>query len=597
MHINKPPFRTISSLWLPLFCAVMLSGCGGSLYADSRVHRVYDGVAIKSKSADNAELYLVPEPDFNFSHIIYIDNQLSRDCVDYDVASRRCGRGEQLAFATIAGAAASAAPGVNFQLRGGDYREMLHVTTSGRADAYLGYSAYQNEVITLVNVDSWDKGQAYGALWLDQVSYVLIDGIDVHGSVGFGRLLNAHYNVISNGEFSDSRLMASGNTASKRGGLYIAFSDYNRILNNRFYRGTDALALVHSNHNLVADNRIDLAGHDVWSIKCGNFNVIRNNEFSNKQQKIGSLFDCESATMSWHGNGRFARDDTVVDQTQHNLIDSNIFRDALNYYSTSGGNGIQYAGQRGIIRRNLFYRTNVGLGMQGYSEEAKYNYGNRIYHNVFHNNWCAGLNTANAVVKMTDNRYLNNILWNNQGSGANNCAAVNAKQILWQASNNGGDYFINNNIASARGDEILGSWGAEIGYDIDDYAFFIDAIQFTGNLQQNPEFVDEDAGNYRLRAASPMLDAGAYFTQVTSASGTGNRLELDDVSYFYDGFGIPGEVGDRIQIAGQTDTAIIVKIDYHNSSIFVDKPLTWKQGDGIALSYTGAAPDLGAFER
>ena len=45
----------------------------------------------------------------------------------------------------------------------------------------------------------------------------------------------------------------------------------------------------------------------------------------------------------------------------------NTFAEGVGYYSTSGGNGIQYAGQDGIIRRNAFYQTNVGLGMLGFA--------------------------------------------------------------------------------------------------------------------------------------------------------------------------------------------------------------------------------------
>lgn len=533
---------------------------------------------------------------FAFSETIYIDAKLNRDCRDYSVKKRSCGAGEALAFSSIAASSNAAKPGVLFLLRAGDYKEVLHVTRSGTENAYLGYSAYPGETVTLLNVNSLDNKEDYGAIWLDQVSYVLINEIDVRGSIGFGRLLNAHYNIISNSEFNESAIWREGRGKSKRGGLYVAFSHYNRIVHNRFYKGTDSLALIHSNHNLVANNRMDLAGHDVWSIKCGSYNVLRNNEFSNENQKLGSVFDCEKATMAWHGNGAFSQPKEVVDSTQFNLIDSNIFKDSVHYYSTSGGNGIQYAGQNGIIRRNVFYHVNVGIGMTSYGQEAAFNYGNRVYNNTFHDNWCVGLAISSPLKKMTDNEYRNNILWNNQGLGASQCAEKNAKQILLRNSKTSGGRFINNNIASSVDEYVIGIWGSERSHSLFSYYLSFGVAEIDDSTQVDPLFKSESNHDYSLQAESPMIDAGAFLTSVISADGSGNQIQLADVKYFYDGYSIPGEVGDKVQIAGRDETATIVKIDYTKQAIILNKPLTWLQGDGIALSYNGVSPDIGARE-
>ncbi|MFT6927183.1 MAG: hypothetical protein ACJAZP_002812 [Psychromonas sp.] len=533
---------------------------------------------------------------FAFTSSIYIDANLHRDCRDYSPASRTCGGGDRLAFHSIAASQKAAAAGVLFLIRGGDYNEVLHVTRSGRANAYLGYSAYREEKVTLLNVNSVDNGEEYGAIWLDQVSYVLINGIDVRGSIGFGRLLNAHYNIITNSEFYESTLWRGGRGKSKRGGLYIAFSDYNRIVNNFFYKGTDSLALIHADHNLVAGNRMDLAGHDIWNIKCGSFNVIRDNQFSNKNQKLGSVFDCESGTMNWHGNGQFGQQQAVLDSSQHNLIENNIFRDSVRYYSTSGGNGIQYAGQNGIIRRNVFYRVNAGIGMASYATEATYNYANRIYNNTFHDNWCVALAIGRPLNKMTDNEYRNNILWNNQGLGTSQCKEKNGKQILLGNGRKSGGQFFNNNIASNFDEGVLGIWGSPISHSLMSYYLRFGVAEFVQTIAADPLFADQSKNDYRLQATSPMIDKGAFLSTVISQSGSGNQLQLADVKYFFDGFAIPGEVGDTVQIEGHKKTATIVKIDYARQAIILNKPLTWQRGDGIALSYNGLSPDLGALE-
>ncbi|WP_019615660.1 NosD domain-containing protein [Psychromonas ossibalaenae] len=539
---------------------------------------------------------LIPE-SFGFTSTLYIDGRLKQSCADYNASSRTCGDGSDRAFFSIAAAGTAAAPGVNFLIRGGDYKEALHISTSGTVDAYLGYSAYPGEVVTLVDVDSWDGAEEYGAIWLDQVSYVLVNEIDVRGSIGFGRLLNSHYNIISNSNFNESKIWNDGRGASKRGGLYIAFSHYNRILNNHFYKGTDSLAMVHSNHNLVEGNRMDLAGHDIWNIKCGSYNVIRNNHFSNKNQKIGSVFDCESSTLAWHGNGKFAQRKAVLNSTQYNLIEGNIFRDSVRYYSTSGGNGIQYAGQNGIIRGNRFFRVNAGLAMAAYRDEATYNYGNRIYNNTFHNNWCTAVAIGKPINKMGDNQYKNNILWDNQGLSQEQCYETSAKQILLLSRLKSGDRFMNNNIASRAGEDVLGLWGNPSAYTIRDFENSLGTISFSENLAVDPLFTNEYENDYRLRSASPMVDSGAFLSTVTSASGSGSKLQLADVNSFYDGFAIPGEVGDRVQIEGRTATAVIIHVNHKHKTITLDKALTWKRGEGIGLSYNGLRPDIGAFER
>jgi hypothetical protein len=237
--------------------------------------------------------------------------------------------------------------------------------------------------------------------------------------------------------------------------------------------------------------------------------------------------------------------------------------------------------------------------MATYREEATYNYGNRIYNNVFHDNGCAAIVIGKPSIteKMTDNAYLNNIIWDNQGAGATNCTDKNAKQILWRAREDGGDRFVNNDIASRLGEAVLGGWGTESGYTIAGYENSIDAMQFVDNLAVDPRFVSELANDYRLQATSPMIDTAAFLTTVRSVSGSGTTLQLADVNYFYDGFGILGEVGDTVQIDGRAETAIVTNINYENIIITLATPLTWQQGDGIGLSYKGKGPDLGAFER
>ena len=73
-------------------------------------------------------------------------------------------------------------------------------------------------------------------------------------------------------------------------------------------------------------------------------------------------------------------------------------------------------------------------------------------------------------------------------------------------------------------------------------------------------------------------------------------FEVGDALYFVDGFGIPGEVGDTIQLDGDTARAVITNVDYATNTLTLDAALTWSAGQGVSLAYEGSAPDVGAYE-
>jgi hypothetical protein len=92
-----------------------------------------------------------------------------------------------------------------------------------------------------------------------------------------------------------------------------------------------------------------------------------------------------------------------------------------------------------------------------------------------------------------------------------------------------------------------------------------------------------------------LIDRGAFLT-VAIEAGSGTSLRVADAGYFYDGYGISGEVGDVIQLAGQTQTALVVAIDYALNTLTLSQSLTWSANQGVSLAYRGTAPDMGAFE-
>ena len=118
---------------------------------------------------------------------------------------------------------------------------------------------------------------------------------------------------------------------------------------------------------------------------------------------------------------------------------------------------------------------------------------------------------------------------------------------------------------------------------------------FVNTLEVDPRFVDAPNHDFHLQPDSPLRDAGAWLTKAVG-SGSGTTLAVENAGMFYDGFGIPGESGDLIQLAGQSQSARVVQINYFNNTMTVDRDLTWSSGQGISLAYEGTKPDVGAYE-
>lgn len=551
-------------------------------------HRLHGLSLLGAGFALSASLVAQAEP------VIYIDNGLWGDCEGkYDPVERECSDGSATAYVYFASIARIAKPGTRFVIRGGDYKEVLHLKVSGTPAAPITFEAAPNETVTIRDVSSAEGEEDFGPIWLDNVSYNIIRGIKVTESIGFLRAINAHHNVLENNVFDTATLYPG---MSKRGGLYFGWSNDNRIVNNVILRGTDSLALVHSDRNLIEGNRFEQSGHELLTMKCSQSNVVRRNSFKNPEQKLMAVFDCEIPTTNWVGNSNLRREEAITNRSHFNLIEHNEFADAASYYSTSGGNGIQYAGQDGIIRFNTFHSANVGLGMTRYETEAMFNTGNRVYHNVFHDNECGGISLMGAKSddekSIADNVYANNILWDNKGwAEEGNCGGVSPGQVLYRDSFIG-HTFRGNAMGSPLGDAVIhNEFG--LGEEIDGFA---SKGHFTDNIVGDPGMANPEEHNYRLKPDSPVIDRGVFLAKVTSASGQGTSFRVDDARWFYDGNGITGEAGDWIQIEGQGKPAQVTRIDRANHTIHVSSPVSWTAGAGVSMPWHGKAPDPGIRE-
>ena len=475
---------------------------------------------------------------------IYVDGGIgSASCNTYNVTTRSCAGGNQRAYRAIAGATAVAVAGDTVLIRGGTYAELLSPTNSGTNGNYITFKAF-NAVLEPVILTG-----AARAIDISNRNYIWIEGLTAQDTQWL-EAQNSNFNIIKNNTFL--RSTATGTTGNVR----FVSSDFNKIINNRIEDGNDNLLLIDSERNLVENNTILTGNHSLWGVRCGDYNVIRGNYFENADQKSGEIYDCGQDTSAVPNQ---------FDGTKKNLVEHNVFALTRATDQPHRYNAIQYSGQNGIIRNNVFY-DNFGGGFhfQVYGDEALYNYGNRAYHNAFYNNSCfaVGASSANDPARYFGNRVENNALFQNF-----NCSG-NPPQIN-----------IGNPVAVVLSNNSI--------------------------VNTDPGFIDAPNHNFRLNSGSPMIDAGTFLTR-TSGSGSGTSMQVQDAQYFYDtrddvaGVSMTDAAGnlvaDEIQLQGQTQTAKIINVNYTTNTLTLDQPLTWNANQGVSLKYSGSAPDIGAFE-
>lgn len=506
---------------------------------------------------------------------IYVDHSIGpASCPTYAPVTRSCTGGSAIAFRTMNGAGQAAAPGDLLLVRSGTYGAQFAPTASGTLLQPIRMRTYPGETVSIANL-------SVQALLFDGVSDWVVEGLAVTDVLGWARIIDSSRITLRGNTFSAAT--ATGTT----GAIKIVRGGSHRILANVITDGNDNIGIVQSDHNLVQGNTITVGRHTLWRILCGNENVIRGNYLANPIQKIGEVLDCEGGSDV----------PILYDATKRNVVEDNVFAATAADDGDGPYNGIQYAGQEGIVRRNVFYGVQgCAIGMANYPDEALHNYANRIYHNVFYGNVGGGTETGNTAAPPTgfsDNEFRGNVFWRNT-----------PMPIGWNDDNPGGSQATYRFMGGFRMvvNDILGEIAGE-----DDVVFAAGPLRslaevqvqfpalFVGNLEVPPGFVDATGHDYRPATGSPLIDAGAFLTVAVSA-GAGTSLPVLDSSYFHDGFGIAGVAGDRVQLAGQTITARVVDVLRASDVLVLDRVLTWSAGQGVALAYTGPAPDIGAFE-
>jgi parallel beta-helix repeat protein len=525
---------------------------------------------------------------------IYVDKQLSANCNgNYSVMNRNCNGSDGDAYATLQSAAAAAVAGTKVLIREGEYNEQLNPRNSGSENQYITFRNFENEVVEIT-------GETLSpAIWIDRKDYIIIEGLKVHDVRRWLNALGSSTIIIRNNEFE----RALDEYGSSKTGIFMQSCSHVRILDNKISESTqDNIGLIDCDFNLIEGNTITRAAHTLWALKCSNYNVIRGNYFHNELQKIGEIYDCHNAG---YGEGDFPKLYSY-DDSKYNVVEQNTFAYTPSPVDRSPYAGIQYAGQHGIIRNNIFYECEgPPLDLTIYSEEATNNYSNRISHNVFYNNEFGGISiSGNEEYSFGDQRIKNNILYRNKFVQRDFrwswYSELNNKPVQIFTGRDSDILFERNNIFNSEEDELyVIAFGSRFSSSNEEpkplsWWEMNYSEEYKNNMQTDPMFVDELNNDFHLLEQSPMINAGTFLATTTSSATHSTMMAVDDAGWFMDGFGMV--TGDTIQIEGQADHSVIQSVNYETNTLILDRALSWETGQGVSMKYDQSAPDIGAYE-
>lgn len=327
----------------------------------------------------------------------------------------------------------------------------------------------------------------------------------------------------------------------------------------QFFSTTDQTA-----YNLIENNTGYWAGHDVMSI-YGPHNLVQSNWLHNETFYFSTVYQ-QNMGQRCLELGANLGDDCVIQGNRLSHAGA-VFHGGAHGLEMSGG-------RRDIVRQNQFINEDyAGFTIYG-GKTAQPCYSNYVYQNTiafsgFGPTFWTNYNTlqviddtiwkyANDFHLTTNNVFVNNLLWGNWSN----------YWILFEGATN--------------------------------------IVRFANNFTNtDPLFVNTNDGgpfnqtqpDVHLATNSPAIDAGTWLTTITSANGSGTSFTVADALYFFSSWGtsaghtVPSDI---IQLQGQTNQATITGIS--GNTITVNTSLSWVNGQGVALAYTGVAPDVGAFE-
>lgn len=464
-------------------------------------------------------------------------------------------------------------------LREGRYQQTIRPVNNGSPTAAITFSGYGDEIAVI-------HSRPTGAD-LSGKSYIILQRLHFE---------NCNYFIRSLPDGFDFCTIKDCVMKNQTGWCGIEIGDgcqYNQILNNFIDSGGIEGDCIHigsdafgensgAQYNLVANNECSGAMHG--GICCAGdrtqFNIIRNNSVHD----IGDNAIATGAGARW------------------TLIEGNrIFNPGTD---SDGATAMQIRSENNIIRRNIMHR-NFDLAIENgaaalllqSTDELPHVRHNKIFHNTIYHfdqqqtHWHGiQLSVLTKETPFGPNIFKNNIIYKN-GISNNNGFQIAYTRTVTSPPN---DIFAGNLICRLEAHEPV------------IYFFEFNRQQLTlneaiqqfpanfaaSNIDAAPLFVNEAQFDFRLQKDSPGVDAGVFLT-ITTETGQGTQVPVEDAAYFCDGWGLITHDSVRI---GQNDAVKILQIDYAKNRLTIERSISWQAGDPVSLNYSGRAPDIGGFE-
>ncbi len=479
-------------------------------------------------------------------------------------------------FKTIQKAADVAIAGDTVYVRGGTYVGTVRFKHSGSKEkGYITFKNYKNEKLIITRED---KNYKIDTVRGDGVSYIRFEGFTLYKPIAQGIVFRdggSHIEILNNEVYEQNAQVPNG---QRVGHAITVTTTRDKPMTHIIIKGNN----VHDNHtgntnksgnydealtilgnvqffqvvdNIVHDN--DFIGIDIIGHQRGNFSTFGMN-------KNGLV-----ARNILYGNGKkkeYAAS-LYVDGALNLIVEDNIIYDNHGYGLAISQESEGSTTEHVIVRDNLI--------LNSYEDGVLFGATNgKVLHSVFVQNSIQNAKKERILMfgKGNQNSLLNNYFGSTNGN-ERFLFDINSIPYDWQMDFNA-YYTTSSFYARIRNTSY---------YDFESYQK--SGLDENGFQTNNPKFKDKQL---HLKKDSPLVDSGAFLTKTVN-SGRSNIIKVSNADFFTDGFFV--RKGDKIKIANKS--AKILKIDYQNNELTLDKTISFKKGDPVSYLYAGKRPDIG----